>query len=114
MAQKMDLWYLYMALSTFNMGNLTPTLVIGYPMAKTSCMPNFSLSAPHSGLEDGPVVLGGVPDHVRAPGHVRDGVDHHSPGQDHPHAKFQSYQVSQNGALGLVNLNFPPLVPSVG
>ena len=52
MAQKMDLWYLYMALATFNMGDFTPTLIIGFPVAKTTCMPNFSLSAPHSGLED--------------------------------------------------------------
>ena len=89
MGQKKYLWYLGMALAAFNMGNFT--LVIGFPMAKTTCMPNFSFPAPHRGLEDEPVVLGGAPGHVHAPGHVytpghvRYGVDHLSPGPGHPH-----------------------------
>ena len=106
MAQKRSLWYLDMTLATLNMGNFTSTLVIGFSMAKSTCMPNFSLTAPHCGLEDGPVVLGGAPGHVHAPGHLHDDVDHLSPGQGHPHAKFQSYQVGQNVALGLVNFEF--------
>ena len=103
MAQKSYLWYLYMALAAFNMGNFTSTLAIVFLMAKTTCMPNFSFPAPHRGLVDGPVVLGDAPGHVHAPGHHRDGVDHLSPGQGHPHAKFQ---VGQNVALGLVNFEF--------
>ena len=103
----MDLSYLYMALATFYMGMVIPTLLIGSLMARTPYMPNFSLLGLPQGPEDGPVVLGG------APGHVRDGDDHLRPGhrlshvQDQPHAKFQSYQVSQNDYARFGEFEFP-------
>ena len=49
----------------------TSTILIGFPMAMKTYLPNLSLLALPHGPEDGPVVLWDGPEHIRAgPDHL--------------------------------------------
>ena len=48
----MDLQYLYLAMASFYMERVIPTLPISFPMDRTPYMPNFSLLGLPQGPED--------------------------------------------------------------
>ena len=74
MPQKMDLWYSGLALAKSGPALTTIGLVTEFIVAKTTCMPNFSLLAPPHAPYDGPVAL------WAGPGQVWVGLDHNWPG----------------------------------